>query len=133
MLILHYTGMATAQAALDWLCAEESQVSSHYFVDEAGLITQMVPESARAWHAGESNWKGETDNNSASIGIEIAMSAIVKTPRRIFRMRRSRGDQAVPRHHRTQRISADRVLAHSDIAPDAQAGSGRNVPLAAAA
>jgi N-acetylmuramoyl-L-alanine amidase len=61
MLILHYTGMATAQAALDWLCAEESQVSSHYFVDEAGLMTQMVPESARAWHAGESNWKGETD------------------------------------------------------------------------
>jgi N-acetylmuramoyl-L-alanine amidase len=72
MLVLHYTGMATARAALDWLCVEESQVSSHYFVDEAGLITQMVPESLRAWHAGESNWKGETDANSASIGIEIA-------------------------------------------------------------
>lgn len=47
MLILHYTGMPTATAALDWLCTEESQVSSHYFVDENGVVTQLLPESAR--------------------------------------------------------------------------------------
>ena len=72
MLILHYTGMPSAEAALAWLCAEESQVSSHYFVDERGRITQLVPESQRAWHAGQGHWKGDTDINSASIGIEIA-------------------------------------------------------------
>jgi N-acetylmuramoyl-L-alanine amidase len=88
MLILHYTGMPTAQAALDWLCSEESQVSSHYFVDEAGVVTQLLPESARAWHAGQSCWKGETDINSSSIGIEIANPA-TKPVRRISRRRRS--------------------------------------------
>src|SRR5687767_13615961 len=69
MLILHYTGMPTAQGALDWLTCSESEVSSHYFVFEDGRVVQLVPESARAWHAGKSVWKGETDVNSASIGI----------------------------------------------------------------
>jgi len=117
MLILHYTGMPSAEAALAWLCAEESQVSSHYFVDERGRITQLVPESQRAWHAGQGHWKGDTDINSASIGIEIAnpghaggsppfeaaqIEAVIRLCRDI-----------VERHA----IPAERVLAHSDIAP----------------
>jgi N-acetylmuramoyl-L-alanine amidase len=71
MLILHYTGMEQAEAALDWLTREESKVSAHYLIDEEGRIGQMVPESERAWHAGQSLWAGETDLNSCSIGIEI--------------------------------------------------------------
>jgi hypothetical protein len=58
MLVLHYTGMATAREALDWLCVEESQVSSHYFVDEAGLITQMVPEGAACLARGREQLEG---------------------------------------------------------------------------
>ena len=71
MLILHYTGMESAEAALDWLTREESKVSCHYLIDEEGRIAQMVAEEARAWHAGQSLWAGETDLNSCSIGIEI--------------------------------------------------------------
>ncbi|MBY6241902.1 N-acetylmuramoyl-L-alanine amidase [Methylosinus sp. Sm6] len=70
-LILHYTGMPTAAAALRLLTIAESQVSSHYFVDEDGTILQLVSEARRAWHAGHSFWAGEEDINSASIGIEI--------------------------------------------------------------
>ncbi len=71
ILLLHYTGMDSADRALQWLCAPESRVSCHYFIDEAGRITQMVSEAMRAWHAGEAFWAGETDINSASVGIEI--------------------------------------------------------------
>ncbi len=72
MIILHYTGMPSGDQALSWLCNEESQVSSHYFVREDGSVVQLVPEERRAWHAGKSSWAGETDINSCSIGIEIA-------------------------------------------------------------
>jgi N-acetylmuramoyl-L-alanine amidase len=117
MLILHYTGMDSAEAALDWLTREESKVSCHYFVDEEGRIAQMVRESERAWHAGQSLWAGETDLNSCSIGIEIhnpghdidyrdfpdaQMQAVVALARDIL-----------SRHQ----IPPARVLAHSDIAP----------------
>ena len=70
-LILHYTGMPTAEGALKLLVDPASEVSAHYFVQEDGEIVQLVAESARAWHAGTGFWKGETDMNSASIGIEI--------------------------------------------------------------
>lgn len=129
MLVMHYTGMATAQEALDWLCSGESQVSSHYFVNEEGLITQMVPESVRAWHAGESNWQGETDTNSASIGIEIAhvghrdddtpgfpdaqINAVIELSRDILER---------------NPIPAQRVLAHSDIAPMRKQDPGETFP-----
>ncbi len=70
-LIMHYTGMSSAEKAIDWLARAESKVSCHYVIDELGNITQLVPESLRAWHAGVSFWQGETDINSHSIGIEI--------------------------------------------------------------
>src|SRR6185437_9185827 len=70
-LILHYTGMPTGEAALKALTDPASEVSAHYLIWEDGSIDQLVAESARAWHAGRGSWKGETDLNSASIGIEI--------------------------------------------------------------
>jgi N-acetylmuramoyl-L-alanine amidase len=71
-IILHYTGMASGALAEDRLCNIEAEVSAHYLVHENGRIIQMVPEAARAWHAGASFWAGSTDMNSHSIGIEIA-------------------------------------------------------------
>jgi N-acetylmuramoyl-L-alanine amidase len=146
MLVLHYTGMESAEAALDWLTREESKVSCHYLVDEAGRVTQMVRESERAWHAGQSLWAGETDLNSCSIGIEIhnpghdfdypdfpdaQIEAVVALCRDIL-----------SRHP----IPPGRIVAHSDIAPGrkrdpgekfawdalAQAGVGLYVQPAAA-
>lgn len=117
MLVLHYTGMMDADRAIWWLAQPQSKVSCHYVIDEAGRITQMVAESDRAWHAGLAYWGGETDINSASIGIEIhnpghelgypefpeaQMAAVVALSRDI-----------VERNE----IPAARVLAHSDVAP----------------
>lgn len=117
MLLLHYTGMASAAAACATLCSSESGVSCHYLVDEDGTITQMVGEEERAWHAGVSSWQGETDTNSRSIGIEIQnpghgigyrafpavqMAAVVALCRDVL------SRHAIPPRH---------VLAHSDVAP----------------
>ena len=71
LLILHYTGLLTLERSLDILSREDCKVSCHYVVDTGGRIIQMVAEEMRAWHAGQSSWRGETDINSASIGIEI--------------------------------------------------------------
>jgi N-acetylmuramoyl-L-alanine amidase len=71
LLVLHYTGMPDAASAIARLSDPLAEVSCHYVVLEDGRILQMVPEAARAWHAGVSSWHGETDVNSRSIGIEI--------------------------------------------------------------
>lgn len=71
MLVLHYTGMADAASAIARLCDPHAKVSAHYVVDEDGGIHALVGEGNRAWHAGRSCWRGITDVNSASIGIEI--------------------------------------------------------------
>lgn len=70
-LVLHYTGMETGTAALERMCDAEAKVSAHYMVEEDGCIFQLVDEDKRAWHAGVSEWQGETNINSNSIGIEI--------------------------------------------------------------
>ena len=71
LLVLHYTGMPDAQSAIAWMANPDSKVSAHYVVMEDGNIIRMVDESKRAWHAGQSFWRGISDVNSASIGIEI--------------------------------------------------------------
>lgn len=70
-LILHYTGMQEGEAAVETLTSPTSGVSSHYLVHEDGRIIQMVEEMDRAWHAGVSRWRGQTDLNISSVGIEI--------------------------------------------------------------
>jgi N-acetylmuramoyl-L-alanine amidase len=128
MILLHYTGMADADAALALLCAQGSNVSAHYFVFEDGRIIQMVPEGRRAWHAGKSEWAGETDINSCSIGIEIAnpghdhgypdfparQIAAVTTLCRGIQTRNS--------------ITPVRILAHSDVAPARKQDPGEKFP-----
>lgn len=117
ILLVHYTGMLSADAALKWLCDPRSNVSSHYFVFEDGRVFRLVDEGRRAYHAGVSSWAGESDVNSRSIGIELAnpghehgyrqfpdtqIDAVIALSREILR-----------RHP----IPPERVLAHSDVAP----------------
>ena len=71
MIVLHYTGMPTGEAALAKMCDPAAKVSAHYMVEEDGRIFSLVPEERRAWHAGKSFWKGETDINAVSVGIEV--------------------------------------------------------------
>ena len=117
MLILHYTGMESAEGALDWLTCQESGVSCHYFVDAEGRIAQLVAENERAWHAGQSLWAGETDINSRSIGIEIHNPGhdfdYPDFPAAEMQAVEALCLDILSRHA----IPADRVLAHSDVAP----------------
>jgi N-acetylmuramoyl-L-alanine amidase len=71
LLILHYTGMKTAGDAIARLRDPAAAVSSHYVVDEDGTVFRLVPEDRRAWHAGVSYWRGHSDLNARSIGVEI--------------------------------------------------------------
>ncbi|HWI27328.1 MAG TPA: N-acetylmuramoyl-L-alanine amidase [Stellaceae bacterium] len=71
MLILHYTGMRGAAEAIERLCDPEAQVSAHYLIDEDGTVWRLVAEERRAWHAGVSSWRGRSDINDRSIGIEL--------------------------------------------------------------
>ena len=128
MLILHYTGMPEAGQALQWLCNPASQVSAHYFIFEDGQTLQLVPEARRAWHAGVAEWRGETDLNSASIGIEIANpghpGGMPDYPD--VQMRAVLGLCADI--CRRWSIPPGRVLAHSDVAPGRKIDPGENFP-----
>jgi N-acetylmuramoyl-L-alanine amidase len=116
-LILHYTGMSDATKACDWLCDEESEVSCHYLVDEAGGIVQMVDENLRAWHAGLSSWFDEEDMNSVSIGIEVQnpghFAGYPDFPSVQMHAVATLCKDIAQRHA----IPEKRVLAHSDVAP----------------
>ncbi|WP_158817158.1 N-acetylmuramoyl-L-alanine amidase [Methylocapsa sp. S129] len=132
-MIVHYTGMPTGAAALAWLCDPASELSSHYFVWEDGRVAQLVAEDRRAWHAGHSLWKGESDLNSASIGIEIVNPGHGPSPGAddpppfpavqidaVIALLRDIG----ARHD----IAPERVLAHSDIAPTRKIDPGEKFP-----
>jgi N-acetylmuramoyl-L-alanine amidase len=128
MIVLHYTGMADAEAALELLRARGSEVSSHYFVFEDSRIIQLVQESDRAWHAGKALWAGETDVNSTSIGIEIANPGH-DHGYPDFPKRQIAAVTALCRSILTRNtIAPVRVLAHSDVAPSRKQDPGEKFP-----
>ena len=133
MLVLHYTGMKTLEAALDRLCDPKAAVSAHYLVARDGRIFRLAPENRRAWHAGVSYWGGERDVNGRSIGIELEnpghqfgysafpnkqIRALIALVRGIFKRHR------IPQH---------RVLGHSDVAPRRKIDPGEKFPWRALA
>lgn len=128
MLVLHYTGMASAEAAVEQLRNPAAEVSAHYVVLEDGGIIQMVPEAQRAWHAGRSSWEGISDTNSRSIGIEIVNGGhdfgLPAFPAAQIASVIALCADLQARHA----IRADRVLAHSDVAPDRKQDPGENFP-----
>jgi N-acetylmuramoyl-L-alanine amidase len=128
MLVLHYTGMQSAEAALSRLCDAEARVSAHYTIDEAGTLYVHVPEERRAWHAGVSCWAGVRNVNACSIGIELVNPghefgyrafppAQIATLKNLCR-------EIFSRHA----IPATRVLGHSDVAPARKDDPGELFP-----
>jgi N-acetylmuramoyl-L-alanine amidase len=128
ILVLHYTGMPTGEAALARLRDPEARVSSHYMVEEDGRIFRLVPEERRAWHAGVSFWKGERNINGVSIGVEIV------NPGHEF------GYQPFPDAQMTAvialvgdirtrwQIDDGRIVGHSDVAPERKDDPGELFP-----
>ncbi len=117
LVVVHYTGMPDAAAALYRLCDPEAKVSAHYVIGENGEILQLVDEDRRAWHAGKSFWRGERDINSVSVGIELVnpghefgYRAFPEAQIEAF----SALCQAIMDRHG---IAPEGVLGHSDVAP----------------
>lgn len=128
MLVLHYTGMQDGPTALARMQDPAAEVSAHYMVEEDGAVYALVAEDARAWHAGRSQWQGDEDLNSRSIGIEIVngghdfglpdfpdvqIDAVIELCEEIL------GRWSIPQ---------SRIVAHSDIAPDRKDDPGERFP-----
>ncbi|HWE76123.1 MAG TPA: N-acetylmuramoyl-L-alanine amidase [Stellaceae bacterium] len=117
MLILHYTGMRTAKEALDRLCDPAAKVSAHYLVDEDGAVTWLVAEEKRAWHAGISSWRGRSDINGASVGIELVNPGHEFGYRRFPEPQMAALDTLAKAILGRHPIPARHVIGHSDVAP----------------
>jgi N-acetylmuramoyl-L-alanine amidase len=117
MIVLHYTGMESAQAAIARLRDPEAKVSAHYLVDEDGTIVRMVAEEQRAWHAGRSHWRGIKDVNSASVGIEIVNPGHEFGYRPFTQAQMSSLIPLVADIKERHGITRGNVVGHSDIAP----------------
>jgi N-acetylmuramoyl-L-alanine amidase len=133
MLVLHYTGMESGEAALARMCDVSAEVSAHYMVWEDGRVTQMVAEDKRAWHAGVGSWQGDSDLNSCSIGIEIvngghdfpaADGSLPPYPAEQIAAVMALCHGILARHT----IPQPRIVGHSDIAPARKADPGEHFP-----
>jgi N-acetylmuramoyl-L-alanine amidase len=139
MILLHYTGAPAGEQreawlrdpggqALAWLANPHSKVSAHYLVHEDGRIVQLVSEGRRAWHAGAASWRGITDINSRSIGIEIVNlgheAGLPAFPQPQIAAVTALCQSAIARHA----IPPERVLAHSDVAPGRKVDPGERFP-----
>ncbi|SDH70126.1 N-acetylmuramoyl-L-alanine amidase [Roseospirillum parvum] len=128
LLIVHYTGMTSARAALERLCDPVAQVSAHYLIEEDGTAHQLVPEERRAWHAGVAHWAGAGNINDRSIGIELV------NPGHEFGYRPFPASQidrlielatAIRARHP---IPVQRVIGHADVAPSRKQDPGELFP-----
>lgn len=124
MVVIHYTGMVSATAALARLSDPAAEVSAHYLIAEGGTIWRLVPEEMRAWHAGEASWGGVSDVNSHSIGIELANPGpdARHPPFAEPQMRALEGllAEVMDRHS----IPPERVVGHACVAPARKADPG---------
>ncbi|MDV7340052.1 N-acetylmuramoyl-L-alanine amidase [Terasakiella sp. A23] len=130
MLILHYTGMKTGAEALDRMCDPAAEVSAHYMVEEDGRVFQLVDEEKRAWHAGVSHWRGHTNINARSVGIEIVNPGH-EWGYRAFPDAQIRSIitlcKAILNRHS---IETRNIIGHSDIAPTRKEDPGELFPWA---
>lgn len=130
MLVLHYTGMQSAQAALSRLTDPAARVSAHYTIDEDGTVYVHVPEARRAWHAGLSHWAGTANVNANAIGIELV------NPGHEWGYRpfpEAQISALIPLCHSIlmrHPIPSARVLGHSDVAPARKDDPGELFPWA---
>ena len=135
MLVLHYTGMETGDAALARMRDPASEVSAHYMVWEDGRISQLVGEDKRAWHAGVSTWQGDDDLNSRSIGVEIVNGGhdLPLPDGTLPPYPDIQIDAVIALCHSilaNHDIPQARIVAHSDIAPARKTDPGEHFPWA---
>ena len=117
MVVIHYTGMTNCKAALNRLCNPEANVSAHYVIAENGDIFSLVAEQHRAWHAGESFWKGATNINDRSIGLEIVNTGHELGYKAFPEAQMVAVEYMLREIIERHQFPPNRVVGHSDIAP----------------
>ncbi len=117
MVVIHYTGMTSATAAIERLCDPEARVSAHYVIEEDGALHRLVPEEARAWHAGVSMWGGRALLNDCSIGIELVNPGHEWGYRDFPEGQMRSLEDLLGDILKRRSIAPERVLGHADIAP----------------
>jgi len=124
LVVLHYTAMETAEAALQRLCDPAIEVSSHYLIARNGAVFQLVDEAQRAWHAGAGCWGNVNDVNSHSIGIELCnLGPLANLPP--FPAAQMKALTVLLADIRARHaIPSARVIGHSDLAPSRKADPG---------
>ena len=130
MLVLHYTGMQTGEAAIARLRDPDAKVSAHYVVEEDGRLFTLVAEERRAWHAGTSFWKGERDINGVSIGIEVVNPGHEFGYRAFPDAQIAAVVELVSDIRGRWEIPDERILGHSDVAPTRKEDPGELFPWA---
>ncbi len=120
MVVIHYTAMKSAPAALRALCNPDTQVSAHYLIAEDGEVLSLVPEVMRAWHAGAGAWGRVRDVNSHSIGIELANDGF--SPFAAAQMQAL--TDLLKGIYARWNIRPERVIGHSDMAPGRKVDPG---------
>ena len=128
MIVLHYTGMPTGAAALARLRDPAAKVSAHYLVEEDGAVFALVPEERRAWHAGKSFWCGERDINARSIGVEIVNPGHEFGYRPFPDAQIAAVIELLADVRSRWSIEDERLLGHSDVAPDRKEDPGELFP-----
>jgi N-acetylmuramoyl-L-alanine amidase len=132
MAVIHYTEMASQNAAIERLCDPAAQVSAHYIISRTGEVVRLVPEAKRAWHAGRSSWRGITDVNSASIGIELDHQGhFLEGGPPYAPFPEAQIDALLPllaRIVKTYDIPRANVVGHSDVAPARKIDPGELFP-----
>lgn len=124
MIVIHYTAMESAQAAIARLCDPEPEVSAHYVIAEDGAITRLVEEDCRAWHAGQSHWQGVNDINSCSIGIELANPGPLEELPPFPEPQMAALELLIADVQRRWSIPPERILGHEHVAPERKSDPG---------
>lgn len=157
-IVLHYTAGASLESSVRWLTKPEANASAHLLVGKDGAIVQLAPLNYRTWHAGKSNWKGRTDLNSYSIGIEMDNAGVLekradgyytyfgkKIPndKVVIAKHKSRPEEMAWEAYTAEQIQTveeicvllkstypiDEFVGHEDIAPERKTDPGPAFPL----
>ena len=127
-IIIHYTGMATAEVSIKKLRDKKSKVSSHYLIDEKGSLIRLVDDKDIAWHAGVSFWNSDRSLNKNSIGIEIQNKGEPSSYEKFKSKQIQILIELILDLKNKYNVSDYNILGHSDISPDRKTDPGYLFP-----
>ena len=137
-IVVHYTATDNLGSIKE---LTSSRVSSHFLVldEDDNKIYSLVPLEQRAWHAGASSFRGRTNINDTSVGIEIVSDGIAKEYRNnpyplydhyveFKPIQIEKTAQIIKYVAEKYNIPAKNIVAHSDIAPGRKKDPGAKFP-----